>query len=276
MKFSRLGGVVLDMDGVLWRGSQPLLAMDILFEWLYESEMPFVLATNNSSRTRSDYVQKLADFGVQVTQERIVTSATATAAYLQTEYPAGARIHVVGMHGLRTILDEAGFDIRDDEGQPPELVVAGMDFELTYNKLSVASTHLFNGARFIGTNPDLTFPTPDGLVPGTGSILAALEAATGQKPFVIGKPHAPMFEMAMQILGTSPQETLMVGDRLNTDIEGGKAVGMPTALLLTGVTTQEQLTQSSIWPDVAYEGLPELLKAWAGDAWYLKVKRGRA
>lgn len=280
MKFSTISAIVLDMDGVLWRGTEPLPGMTDLFAWLAETQTPFALATNNSSRTQADYVAKLAGLGVAGVPERaIITSATATAAYLQGHYIAGTRVYVLGMSGLRQILTDAGFDITTDEDdETPEAVVAGIDFDLTYERLKQAAVHIRNGAAFIGTNPDKTFPAPEGLVPGAGSILAAIEAATDQTPVVIGKPGLPMFQTALQVVGTAPENTLMVGDRLNTDIQGGQQAGMQTALLFTGVTTQEELTTGGIWPDVAYEGLPQLLQAWAGDAWWRerqKAKRNR-
>lgn len=279
MKYAKIRAVVMDMDGVLWRGDEPLPAMHETFEWLRESETPFVLATNNSSKTQADYVAKLSRLGVaDVPESAIVTSGTATAAYMQKHYPAGTPVDVVGMDGLRRILDAAGFDLSGAE--MPQVVVAGIDFRLTYDTLKRAALHIRAGADFVGTNPDLTFPSPEGLVPGAGSVLAALEAATDTAPVVIGKPSTPMFETALETLGTAPEETLMIGDRLNTDISGGQAAGMKTALLFTGVTSPNVLTNpdNTIWPDVAYDGLPELLSAWAGDAWYrakLKAKRGR-
>lgn len=277
MKYSTISAVVLDMDGVLWRGNDPLPAMQELFEWLTEASIPYALATNNSSRTRAMYVEKLAKMGVfGVPEACIITSGTATADYLQKHYPAGTPVHVLGMDGLRHMLTEAGFDVSDKE--TPQVVVSGIDFEMTYERLKAAAMHIRAGADFIGTNPDKTFPNPEGLVPGAGSILAALQAATDREPLVIGKPFEPMFRSALDVLGTPPENTLMVGDRLNTDIEGAQAAGLKTALLFTGVTTQADMATSDIWPDVAYEGLPELLKAWAGDAWYLdkmKAKRAR-
>lgn len=269
----------MDMDGVLWRGNEPLPAMVEMFDWLRETDTPFALATNNSSRTQADYVAKLTKLGVDwVTEDRIVTSATATAAYLQQDYPAGTPVYVFGMAGLKHILDEAGFDVSEADHVVPEAVVAGIDFELTYERLKQATLYIRGGAAFIGTNPDKTFPSPAGLVPGAGSMIAALEAATDQKATIIGKPSSPMFETALQVTGTAPDRTLMIGDRLNTDIEGAQALGMQTALVFTGVTTSADLSsaENTIWPDVAYEGLPELLKAWAGFEWYnakIKAKR---
>jgi 4-nitrophenyl phosphatase len=282
MRFSTITGVVMDMDGVLWRGETPLPGLDDLFQWLNERDIPYALATNNSSRTPENYVDKLARMGIADVPARcIVTSATATAAYLRAHYPDGIRVHVFGMDGLRQMLQSAGLQLTAPGGEPAEVVVAGIDFDLTYEALKQAALAIRAGADFIGTNPDKTFPTPDGLIPGTGSMLAALETATDRTPTIIGKPETPMFEAALAITGTRAENTLMIGDRLGTDILGGKQAGMKTALLFTGVTTPDDLIRDAdtVWPDVAYEGLPDLVRAWAGDDWYqatMKAKRQKA
>jgi 4-nitrophenyl phosphatase len=275
MKYSAIEAVVMDMDGVLWRGDEPLPGITEIFEWLNEHQIPYALATNNSSKTQRDYVNKLERMGVAgVPEDRIVTAATATAAYMQTRYRPGTCVHVLGMDGLRIALADAGFDVYcEDE---PEVVVAGIDFTLTYESLRQAALYIRAGADFVGTNPDRTFPTPDGLVPGAGSLIAALETATDQQAFIVGKPNRPMFETALRALKTRPEQTLMIGDRLNTDILGAQQVGLKTVLLFTGVTSQADLDHEEIWPDVAYEGLPDVIRAWAGDAWYrerIKAKR---
>lgn len=276
MKFTKIAAAIFDMDGVLWIGNQALAGLQELFTWLEERQIPYVLATNNSTKTPQDYVKKLESMGVNgVTPDHIITSSTATASYMSKRYPAGTPVYVVGMDGLRTALTEAGFDVNPHGAV--QVVVSGGDFELTYDKLKAATFHLHTGADFIGTNPDLTYPLPEGLAPGAGSILAALKAASGREPVVIGKPQPPMFEVALERLGTPAEQTLMVGDRLDTDIAGAKALGLATAVLLTGVTTPETLTMSDVWADVAYEDLPALLRAWAGDDWWMaQVKARRA
>lgn len=251
--------VILDGDGVLWRGNEPLPGLSALFDFFQSAGLPFVLATNNSTRTVQDYVRKLAAFGIAAGPENVVTSATATADYLRTTYPTGVRVHVVGESGLHQILLDAGFPASLIEA---DVVVAGMDRDITYEKLRRAAAFIRGGARFIGTNGDLTFPTPDGLSPGAGTVLAALEAASGQKPFVIGKPEPTMFEMALSHLGVTPARAIMIGDRLETDILGGQRAGMATALVMSGVTTPDVLAESSIQPDAVFEGLEELLAAW--------------
>ena len=251
--------VISDMDGVLWRGMQPLPGLHEFFAHMRDSNIGFVLATNNSSKTRMDYVDKLARLGVNgVEPAHIVTSGTATASYLQTQFPPGTRVFVVGGAGLKQILTEARFMIVEDDAA---LVVCGIDIELTYEKLSKATLLIRGGAGFIGTNPDSSFPSPEGLVPGAGSILALLEAASGQRPIVIGKPERGMFEAALRQLDADPQETLMIGDRIGTDIQGAQSLGIKTALVMTGVEDESSLSASAVKPDCVFEGLPDLIGA---------------
>ncbi len=251
--------IISDMDGVLWRGSQALPGMTEFFELLFERELDFVLATNNSSRTQGDYVDKLASMGVAGIQPRhIVTSGTATVSTLQTRYSAGTRIHVLGGAGLKRMLSEAGYELVD---ACAEAVVCGIDFDLTYEKARTATLLIRAGARFIGTNPDPSFPAPEGLVPGAGSIIALITAASGQSPTIIGKPERGMFDAALRQLETCPEETLMIGDRIGTDIAGAKTLGIKTALVMTGVETVESLQASEIQPDRVFAGLPELIEA---------------
>lgn len=251
--------IISDMDGVLWRGMQPLPGLHGFFACMLAKNMEFALATNNSSKTRKDYVEKLAALGVNGVQPaHIITSATATASYLRTNFPAGARIFVVGGAGLKQILRQAGFVLVDDDA---DLVVCGIDMELTYEKARKATLLIRGGAGFIGTNPDSSFPSPEGLVPGAGSILALIEAASGQPPIIIGKPRRGMFEAALAQLGAEPKETLMIGDRIGTDIEGARRLGIKTALVMTGVEDEASLAESAIKPDFVFEGLPELTQA---------------
>ena len=255
----QIKAVISDMDGVLWRGAQALPGMKDFFEMLFERELGFVLATNNSSRTRDDYVDKLATMGVSGIEPRhIVTSGTATVSFLKTQFAAGARIHVVGGAGLKRMLREAGYTLVDNCA---EAVVCGVDFDLTYEKARKATLLIRAGARFIGTNPDPSFPAPEGLVPGAGSIIALIEAASGQQPTIIGKPKRGMFDAALRQLGACPEETLMIGDRISTDIAGAQALGIKTALVMTGVETEESLPGSEVQPDLVFAGLPELIKA---------------
>lgn len=251
--------IISDMDGVLWRGIQPLPGLIPFFDFLREQNLPFILATNNSRKTQDDYIHKLKGMGVKDIQlHNIITSGTATTSYLQTQYPKGTRLYVVGGDGLKQMLVHAGFVLVEEDA---EVVVCGIDFDLTYNKMRTATLHIRQGVPFVGTNPDSSFPSPAGLVPGAGSILAMLESASDVTPTIIGKPERAMFESALRTLGTDPSETLMIGDRIGTDIQGAQAVGIQTALVLTGVETEESVKTSEIQPDFVFAGLPELIDA---------------
>ena len=256
---NNIKAIVSDMDGVLWRGNQPLPGMNALFDCFHQEKLPFALATNNSRKTPDDYIHKLASMGVRgIEQHHIVTSGTATASYLQAAYPSGTGLFVVGGDGLKQILVQAGFALVEEDA---EAVVCGIDFDLTYSKMRTATLQIRRGARFIGTNPDVSFPSPAGLVPGAGSILALLQAASGIAPAIIGKPQRAMFEAVLRQLGTQPAETLMIGDRIGTDIQGAQALGFKTALVMTGVETKASLKASAVQPDCVFEGLPELVAA---------------
>jgi 4-nitrophenyl phosphatase len=189
----------------------------------------------------------------------VITSASATADYMRQHYPTGTKVYIVGGNGLRESLTNAGFEVVEDGAQ---VVAAGIDPQLTYEKLKRATFQIRAGADFIGTNPDKTFPTPEGLTPGAGSVLAAIAAATDRQPIVIGKPETPMLETALRIMGTAAAQTLMVGDRLDTDILGGQCAGMKTAFVLSGVSTREDIARTGIIPDGIYEHLLDLTHAW--------------
>lgn len=260
MNFSIIKAVIADMDGVLWRGDVPLPGLIEFFELLCARGLPFALATNNSAKSPADYVAKLERMGVlSIREEQIITSGTASISYMQARYSAGTRVYVLGGDGLRKILTDAGFTVSEDGA---DVVVVGFAPQLTYERLKKATLLIRGGADFIGTNPDPSIPTPEGLAPGAGSIIAAVKTATDCEPIIIGKPHPPMFEAALRLLGTSPAETLMIGDRLTTDIEGAQQVGLRTALVLTGVTTRDELAVSPIKPDGVFEDLVELIAGW--------------
>lgn len=260
MPLSDIKAVVSDMDGVLWRGDDKLPGMVEFFTFLRENKIPFVLATNNSGRHTANYIQKLSKMGVHnIKAQELVTSATATVDYLKNRYPEGARLFVIGNPGLFQTLEESDFTITDTD---VDAVVAGLDFDFNYNKARKATLLIRNeGAEFIGTNPDTTFPSSDGLVPGAGSVIGMIQLATDVEPVIIGKPERAMFDVAVRRLGTGVGETLMIGDRLNTDIEGGQNAGLKTAMVLTGVNSREDIRD--IQPDYVFDSLPELIATWS-------------
>ena len=254
-----LRNLVIDMDGVLYRGDQLIAGTRELISFLREQQIGFVLATNNATRTQQQFVDKLARMGVEVYTQEVLTSSLATASYLASLAPPGAKVFVVGMDGLRMALEEAGFRLVEEGAQ---FVVAGMDFTICYERLAQASLQIRAGARFIGTNPDLTFPSERGILPGAGSLLAFLEAASGVKPDVVGKPGTAMMAQALERMGAQPATTAMLGDRLETDILAGQRAGLHTILVLSGVTDDAVLAAAEIRPDLVFDDVAHLHAVW--------------
>ena len=257
MEINNIKALILDMDGVLWRGGMPLGDLQTIFSKINQIGLQYTFATNNATRHIDEYLEKISGFGIPVKSEQIFTSAKATAEYLKEIHPEGGIVFVVGEKGLKRTLEEYGFSLGDKD---VIAVVAGLDTEINYSKLSQATMLIRNGAPFIGTNPDLTYPIPEGLAPGAGAIIASIEASTGVKAEIIGKPRPVMFQQAMSFLGTTPDETLVVGDRLETDIAGGQAAGCRCAVVLTGVSTQEMAEAWKPDPDIICESLTKLVE----------------
>ncbi len=251
--------LIVDLDGVIYRGREPLPGAAGFVEFLRARDIGFVLATNNSTRTPQQYVDVLDQMGIQVLPEEVLTSAQATAGYLRTLAPTGARVFVVGMDGLRTALLEAGLALVEEDA---DYVVAGMDWTICFDRLAQATLLIRAGAQFVGTNPDRTFPSERGILPGAGSLLAFLETATGVTPTVVGKPETAMIEQALARLGAERGSTAMLGDRLETDILAGERAGLCTILVLSGVTERAALDKSEIRPDLLFRDVAELHRAW--------------
>lgn len=259
LQLKDIHALVIDADGVLWRGRQSLPGVSDFFDFLHTREIPYIIATNNSARPESDVVEKLARYGTQITANHILTSSQATVLCMPRLAPNAKRVLVVGGEWLGTVMMRAGYQVVD---QDADAVVVGIDWNLTYDKLKRATREIRRGAKFIGTNADKTFPSEEGIVPGAGSILAALEAASETTPIVIGKPERMMFDIAVEKLGVKPELTATLGDRLETDILGGQRAGLRSILVLTGVTTPEMLAQSPIQSDWVFDDLIALRKAW--------------
>jgi 4-nitrophenyl phosphatase len=251
-------GLILDMDGVLWRGAHPIGDLPLIFSTIAEQGWQVILATNNSTRTVDQYLAILAGLGIPLEPWQVITSGIATADFLKRKYPWGGNVFVIGEPGLVSTLKESGF-----ENNPIDTiaVVAGLDRTLDYKKLKVASLLIRSGVPFIGTNGDNTLPTPEGLEPGAGSILAALEAATDVIPTVIGKPNPEMFSQAIARLGTQPEVTLVIGDRLETDIAGGQKAGCLTGVVLSGVASTRATEDWEPSPDFIATNLHSLIKS---------------
>ena len=258
----QIEAVLFDMDGVLYVGNRPLPGVQELFDTLAASGRRCLCVTNNASLSAAHFADKLARMGVHVPPGQILGSADATAAWLADQVhnhgaPDGP-VFVMGMEGLREALVLQGFALTTDPFAATWMV-SGANFNLTYNDLADAALAVRNGARFVGTNPDFTFPTERGQIPGAGAVLALLQAATGVQPIVIGKPNVPMFELAMRKVRSTPATTMMVGDRYDTDIAGAAALGMTTVGVLTGINSEAEFRAQTLPPQFILPGLPELL-----------------
>lgn len=261
IRFSNIQNLIIDMDGVLWRGEQPLPRLPEFFDTLRELGVQFVLATNNASRTGNQYVQRLLRFGAAVNEDEVLTSPQATAAWLAANAPT-ARIFTIGEQGLNSELTRAGLKVlQPEDAQQATHVVVGIDREMNYGKLVEACLAIRAGATFVGTNPDVTFPSERGIVPGNGATLAALEVSTGVKPIIIGKPQPEMMVQALARMGGDASNTAVLGDRLDTDILAGRNAGLPTILVLTGVSGRDEAETGPIRPDFIFKDIGEVADA---------------
>ncbi len=251
-------GYILDMDGVLWHGPEPLPGMQEFIQTLRQLDLPFVLATNNPSQRPEGFAAKARSFGLEFEDDQVVTSSLATVHYLKKNYPAGSRIHVIGEPALKDMVTEAGYERADED---VVAVVAALERGLTYDTLKRGSLLIQGGAEFIGTNADPSYPTEEGILPGSGTMVIALQAASGVDPKVMGKPNPGIFDLACARLGLPPDHIASVGDRLDTDIAGGLRYGTKTVLVLTGISTLEQARTGVIQPDWVFNGLPALTAA---------------
>ena len=261
---SNITNLILDMDGVLWRGDMPMPGLIPFFDTLRQSKIGFVLATNNATKTAEQYKMKLSKLGVEVPENQILTSAEVTASYLSERNPAGTPVYIIGTTGLHDAMGAKGFQIigADDveKGGTAPLVVAGFTPDAVYRDLAMGSLLVHRGATFVGTNPDPSIPSELGPLPGAGALLAVVTTATGVEPITIGKPGPIIFREAIRLLGGTKENTAMVGDRLSTDIAGAKSAGLWAIMLLSGISSREDIEQSDIKPDFVFSGINELAK----------------
>ncbi len=239
---------LLDLDGVLYRGDQPIPSAAPTVEALRAAGKQLVFLTNNSARTPEQVAEKLRGLGIDAEGSEVLTSAEATAELLSREADGGARsAFVIGRDGLRSALSAAGIEVIDGDATDAAFVVVGWDQEVTYEALRRATVLVRGGARLIATNADASYPAPGGeLWPGAGAILAAVETASGSKATVVGKPHRPLFETALSRVGT--RNALVVGDRIETDIAGAVAAGLDAAMVRTGAGAPSELVDHDALP----------------------------
>ncbi|HEX9774852.1 MAG TPA: HAD-IIA family hydrolase [Actinomycetota bacterium] len=250
-----------DLDGVIWRGTQPIEGAAATLRALRESGKRLCYVTNNSSTTAEGYVRKLAKLGAPADEREIVSSADATAVLLERDVPGirGRLVFVIGGEGLTAAVSATGARIASpDEAADATVVVVGLDRRLTYDKLRLATLAIRSGAMFVASNADVTFPAAAGMWPGAGAIVAALRAATGVEPVVAGKPDPLILSIAGERLGGGP--ALTIGDRVETDVLAAHAAGWPSALVLTGATGVPELATAPAWPDFVLRRIGDLLE----------------
>lgn len=257
---THIKALIIDMDGVVWKADSPIGDLAATFNHIRERGLKFVFATNNSTKTSEQYMERLAKFGVDVEPWQVITSSQAAASAVAQRFPSGTKVFIIGEDGVRVALEENGFEIVSMENAPEaEVVVMGIDREVNFGKLSEATLLIRNGAAFYATNPDKTFPTPRGEIPGAGAWISVITTATNVEPIVAGKPFPVLMELSLERLGSKKEETLVVGDRLETDIAAGQAVGCPTALVLSGVSTLEEADKWMPKIDIIADDLTSLI-----------------
>jgi 4-nitrophenyl phosphatase len=242
---SHIKALILDMDGVIWRSDTPIGDLPAIFKRIEERGLKFVFATNNGTRTPEQYAERLEAFGLRVNPKQVVTSSLGVANMLAQKFPPGSRAFMIGGDGVRTALEEKGFEVLSlERAKEAQFFVIGIDRQINFEKMCEATLLVRRGIPFYATNPDKTFPTPRGEIPGAGAWISVITTATDIEPTYAGKPYPFMMELSLERLGTKKQETLVIGDRLETDIAAGQAVGCPCALVLSGVSTREQ---AEVW-----------------------------
>jgi glycerol 3-phosphatase-2 len=256
MLADRYGCILFDLDGVLYRGEDAVPQAPPTMAELRRRGVRPVFLTNNSSRTPRQVAEKLRAIGIEADPAEVVTSALATAELLA--HRGGGRAFVIGQDGVREALTDAGIRILEGEPEEADLVVVGFDGGATYGSLKRASLLVQRGARLVATNPDGSFSAADGLWPGAGAILSVITTTTGAEPEIVGKPFRPLFEAGRRRGGGG--RPLVVGDRLDTDIEGGARLGWDTMLVLTGVSRREDVERTGIRPTLIAEDVSALLE----------------
>ncbi len=248
-------GIISDMDGVIYRGKQAVPGAQEFIDRLRDRGIGLVFLTNNSEQTPLDLVRKLDGLGFRgLTEQNFITSAMATAQFLHSQRPHGTA-YVIGGGALSAELYKVGYSITDSD---PDYVVVGKTSGFAFPQLRKAAKLIGNGARFIGTNPDMVDPVEGGTEPAAGVLLASIEAATGMKPYVVGKPNSLMMIYAREMLGVPAGDCVMIGDRMDTDVVGGLEAGMRTCLVLSGVSDAGTVNGFPYRPTFVYDSVADI------------------
>jgi len=259
MSVLTFSGYIFDLDGTIYRGEKLIPGAGETIERLKSLSKKIVYLSNKPLQTREDYASKLTRLGIPTQPDEVINSSLVMARWLSTEKP-GATIYVIGEIPLVEELVRAGFRISEKAGEI-QYVIASFDRTFDYRKLNIALQALKKGAHFVATNPDRTCPVEGGEIPDCAAVIGAVEGTTGKKvEAVVGKPSDIMIRVAVDDMGLRPQDCVLVGDRLETDMVMGKKAGMATALVLTGVTNLEMVRRSDIRPDYVWESVAEIIK----------------
>ena len=245
---------ICDMDGVIYHGNMLIPHVKEFIEWLENNGKNYLFLTNGSGRSPRELAQKLARLGLEVGEEHFYTSAQATASFLASQCEGGSA-YVIGEPGLTYALYEAGFSMNDVN---PDYVVFGSSKSLNYEQIEKASRLVMNGAKLIGTNSDLTDPSEDGIVPACRALISPIELTTGRKAYYVGKPNPLMMRHALKRLGCHRVDAAIIGDRMDTDIIAGIESGLDTVLVLSGVTSREEIREYPYSPRLILNGVGDI------------------
>ena len=255
LKLRNKCGFVCDMDGVIYHGSRLLEGSKTFVDWLKAEGKQFLFLTNSSARSPRELHQKLLHMGIEVGEEHFITSAMATAHFIASQRPGG-RVYVIGDSGLYQALYDSGLSIDENE---PDYVVIGETRSYSYEKIETAIRLVLGGAKLIGTNPDVTGPTERGISPACRALVAPIELATGRQAYYIGKPNPLIMRHAQHMLGCHRDETVIIGDRMDTDIVAGIESGIDAVLVLSGITKESDLDRYPYRPDYILKDVSEIV-----------------
>lgn len=256
-KIKNKNGFICDMDGVIYHGNKILPGVKDFIEWLQKEKKRFLFLTNSSERSQRELQDKLARMGILVDKEHFYTSALATASFLHSQKPKGSAF-VIGEAGLLNALYDLGYRMNNVD---PDYVVMGETKSYSYEKIEQAVNLVVKGAKLIGTNPDVNGPIENGIAPATAALIAPIEIATGKKAYFVGKPNPLMMRSALKKLQCQREETVIIGDRMDTDIIAGIESEIDTCLVLSGITTINEIDQFAYSPDFVLNGVEDIIKS---------------
>lgn len=247
-------GFICDMDGVIYHGDKLLPGVTEFVDWLYRNNKKFLFLTNASNRSQKELHLKLLRMGLDVDEDHFYTSALATAKFISNQSP-GCSAYVIGEPGLFNALYDCGITINDID---PEYVIVGETNKYNFDCITRAMHHVNNGAKLIGTNPDITGPSENGLIPACRALVAPIEATTGKQAYFVGKPNPLMMRTGLRMLGVHSEEAAMIGDRMDTDVIAGIESGLDTVLVLSGVTSRNAIGNFPYRPRLVLDGVGDI------------------